>query len=312
MLACVPAPQQDRRCTARRGGDQAAGRRLRQAWPDTQFIVPWRLGLLPPACAATGASARTWATSSAWRATRGCTRRWPSRSWHWPTTTSQRRQAAAHRRVRLRGQELAARAARDHAAGVRGAGHQPALHRHQPRGRPVHAVRRLYCQRGEAENRIKEAQLDLFGTRASCPRFVANQLRLLLAALAYTLMVRLRAAGAASQRAGARHGRQHPLSAAQDRRGDPAQHAPRARVAGQPSSAARAVRQRRCTAGCAGSLKPIQCCPRHVDKQRGQGGSAPEKQPQPFQWSLHAAITATEAFNLPPEPDCQPLMKHPG
>jgi len=50
----------------------------------------------------------------------------------------------------------------------------------------------LYCQRGEAENRIKEAQLDLFGTRASCSRFVANQFRLLLAALAYTLMVRLR------------------------------------------------------------------------------------------------------------------------
>ena len=51
---------------------------------------------------------------------------------------------------------------------------------------------RLYCQRGEAENRIKEAQLDLFGTRASCHRFAANQLRLLLAALAYTLMHRLR------------------------------------------------------------------------------------------------------------------------
>ena len=51
----------------------------------------------------------------------------------------------------------------------------------------------LYCQRGEAENRIKEAQLDLFGTRASCHRFVANQFRLLLAALAYTLMQRLRA-----------------------------------------------------------------------------------------------------------------------
>ena len=50
----------------------------------------------------------------------------------------------------------------------------------------------LYCQRGEAENRIKEAQLDLFGTRASCSRFVANQFRLLLAALAYTLMQRLR------------------------------------------------------------------------------------------------------------------------
>lgn len=52
---------------------------------------------------------------------------------------------------------------------------------------------RRYCARGEAENRIKEVQLDLFGTRASCQRFAANQLRLLLAALAYTLMQRLRA-----------------------------------------------------------------------------------------------------------------------
>ena len=51
---------------------------------------------------------------------------------------------------------------------------------------------RLYCQRGEAENRIKEAQLDLFGTRASCHKFLANWLRLLFAALAYTLMQRLR------------------------------------------------------------------------------------------------------------------------
>ena len=51
----------------------------------------------------------------------------------------------------------------------------------------------LYCARGEAENRIKEAQLDLFGTRASCHRFAANQLRILLAALAYTLIERLRA-----------------------------------------------------------------------------------------------------------------------
>jgi hypothetical protein len=50
----------------------------------------------------------------------------------------------------------------------------------------------FYCARGEAENRIKEAQLDLFGTRASCRKFAANQLRLLFAALAYTLMERLR------------------------------------------------------------------------------------------------------------------------
>lgn len=50
----------------------------------------------------------------------------------------------------------------------------------------------LYCRRGEAENRIKEAQLDLFGTRASCHKFLANWLRLMFAALAYTLMQRLR------------------------------------------------------------------------------------------------------------------------
>jgi hypothetical protein len=57
---------------------------------------------------------------------------------------------------------------------------------------------RLYCARGEAENRIKEVQLDLFGTRASCRKFAANQLRLLLAALAYTLIERLRAIALAS------------------------------------------------------------------------------------------------------------------
>lgn len=50
----------------------------------------------------------------------------------------------------------------------------------------------LYCGRGEAENRIKEAQIDLFGRRASCHKYAANQLRLLLAAIAYTLMIHLR------------------------------------------------------------------------------------------------------------------------
>jgi hypothetical protein len=50
----------------------------------------------------------------------------------------------------------------------------------------------VYCARGEAENRIKEAQLDLFARRASCHKYRANQLRLLLAGLAYTLMINLR------------------------------------------------------------------------------------------------------------------------
>ncbi len=59
-------------------------------------------------------------------------------------------------------------------------------------GCPTELYDGLYCQRGEAENRIKEAQLDLFGTRASCQRFLSNWLRIMFSALAYTLMCRLR------------------------------------------------------------------------------------------------------------------------
>ena len=59
-------------------------------------------------------------------------------------------------------------------------------------GDAQHLYEQVYCARGEAENRIKEAQLDLFGRRASCHRYQANQLRLLLAGLAYTLMINLR------------------------------------------------------------------------------------------------------------------------
>ena len=62
-------------------------------------------------------------------------------------------------------------------------------------GNAAELYEQLYCARGEAENRIKEAQLDLFGRRASCHRYAANQLRLLLAALAYTLMINLRRLG---------------------------------------------------------------------------------------------------------------------
>ncbi len=46
----------------------------------------------------------------------------------------------------------------------------------------------LYCARGECENRIKEAQLDLFADRLSAATFRANQLRLWLASAAYVLM----------------------------------------------------------------------------------------------------------------------------
>jgi hypothetical protein len=59
-------------------------------------------------------------------------------------------------------------------------------------GDPQEFYEDVYCQRGEAENRIKEQQLDLFADRTSCHRFVANQFRLLLSSAAYTLMQSLR------------------------------------------------------------------------------------------------------------------------
>jgi Transposase DDE domain group 1 len=60
-------------------------------------------------------------------------------------------------------------------------------------GDPAELYDGVYCQRGEAENRIKEAQVGLFATRTSCQQFQSNQLRMLLAALAYVLIERLRA-----------------------------------------------------------------------------------------------------------------------
>jgi Transposase DDE domain group 1 len=59
-------------------------------------------------------------------------------------------------------------------------------------GDPQELYEEVYCQRGEAENRIKEQQLDLFADRTSCHRFVANQFRLLLSSAAYTLFQALR------------------------------------------------------------------------------------------------------------------------
>ena len=50
----------------------------------------------------------------------------------------------------------------------------------------------VYCARGEAENRIKEQQLDLFASRTSCHEWWPNQFRLLLSALAYTLVEGIR------------------------------------------------------------------------------------------------------------------------
>jgi hypothetical protein len=60
------------------------------------------------------------------------------------------------------------------------------------KGEPQQLYDELYCQRGEAENRIKEQQMGLFADRTSCHDFVANQFRVLLSAAAYILMDTLR------------------------------------------------------------------------------------------------------------------------
>ena len=59
-------------------------------------------------------------------------------------------------------------------------------------GSPQALYDEVYCQRGDAENRIKEQQLGLFADRTSCHDFVANQFRVLLSAAAYILLDTLR------------------------------------------------------------------------------------------------------------------------
>jgi hypothetical protein len=54
---------------------------------------------------------------------------------------------------------------------------------------------RFYCARGEMENRIKDAQLELFADRTSAHTFRANQLRLWFASFAYVLVEALRRLG---------------------------------------------------------------------------------------------------------------------
>jgi hypothetical protein len=69
-------------------------------------------------------------------------------------------------------------------------------------GKAQRIYERIYCLRGEVENRIKEL-FDVALDRTSCTKFRANQLRVLLAAAAYVLLqeLRLTARGTAWARA---------------------------------------------------------------------------------------------------------------
>src|SRR4051812_36663719 len=66
--------------------------------------------------------------------------------------------------------------------------------------KPRHLYEKIYCARGDMENRIKECQLDLFADRTpvqargrlSAATMRANQLRLWFASMAYVLLCALR------------------------------------------------------------------------------------------------------------------------
>jgi len=62
-------------------------------------------------------------------------------------------------------------------------------------GDPQDLYDRVYCARGEMENRIKEQQLGLFSDRTSCHGWWANQFRVLLSASAYVLLETIRRVG---------------------------------------------------------------------------------------------------------------------
>ena len=61
--------------------------------------------------------------------------------------------------------------------------------------RPKYLYEKVYCARGEMENRIKECQLDLYADRTSTATMRANQLRLWFASMAYVLLCALRRMG---------------------------------------------------------------------------------------------------------------------
>ena len=60
------------------------------------------------------------------------------------------------------------------------------------KGAPQWLYDRVYCARGDMENRIKEQQLDLFADRTSCHAWWPNQYRLPLSAMAYVLLEAIR------------------------------------------------------------------------------------------------------------------------
>lgn len=67
------------------------------------------------------------------------------------------------------------------------------LNRAEIKGRPLYE--KVYCARGNMENRLKECQMDMFADRTSANTLRANQLRLWFSSMAYVLLCALRRIG---------------------------------------------------------------------------------------------------------------------
>lgn len=61
--------------------------------------------------------------------------------------------------------------------------------------KPKYLYEKIYCARGDMENKIKECQLDLYADRTSAATMRANQLRLWFHSMAYVLLCALRRIG---------------------------------------------------------------------------------------------------------------------
>ncbi len=141
----------------------------------------------------------------------------------------------------------------------------------------------LYCQRGEAENRIKEAQLDLFGTRASCHRFLANWLRILFLGPGLYVDTGPTTTGPARHRAGESHQRHDQDPSVENRRLRYPQYPAYPPAVCLPPSVARRVCAC-CT--CALSVTRPECCPGTLTNNGGWGELCPKIRKSPVSRSV--------------------------
>ena len=174
--------------------------RIRASWPRVRILVRADSGFAREQPDGVVRGQRRGLPCSVWRATRG----WPQRSsgtWHRPETESQRTGQPARR---FKDFQYATRKSWSRRRRVIGKAEWTqgeanprfivtSLSRDEVEAR--HLYEKIYCARGDMENRIKECQIDLFADRTSAATMRANQLRLWLSSMAYVLICALRRIG---------------------------------------------------------------------------------------------------------------------